>query len=142
MFGPEINLIFAALLTLGVGWWLRGRVRRHDWPLAAAFLLAVALTGFFGFRMVDRALYWTNPAHAQQMPEGWMTIRYLARSWHLPPDELAGTIGLGKAETRGRRLSEIAQQQGIPLAALIARLNARLAAETPRKTPPPPGPGE
>lgn len=129
MLGPTANLIFAIMLTVAVGLWLRPHVYRRDWPIAAAFLVAVALTGYFGFRLVDRALYWTDPAHQHQAPEPWMTVGYLARSWQMPPHMLAGAIGIGDGSMRGLRLSEIAEAQGIAVEDLIAILNQRLAQE-------------
>ncbi|AUH34693.1 hypothetical protein [Paracoccus tegillarcae] len=132
MLGPTANVIFAVLLTAAVGIWLRRHLHRRDWPIAAAFLVAVALTGFFGFRLVDRALYWTNPAHQHQAPQPWMTVGFLARSWHLPPPELAQAIGITDGSMRGLRLSEIAEVQGIPIEALIDTLNDRLAQERTR----------
>ncbi|WBU54687.1 hypothetical protein [Paracoccus sp. SCSIO 75233] len=130
MFGPTANLIFAVLLTAVTGLWLSRRLSKRDWPLGAAFLLAVALSGFFGFRLVDRALYWADPDHLHQEPAPWMTVGYLARSWKMPPQELGRTLDLEPEDIRGNRLSDIAEETGIPVAELIDRLNQRLAQET------------
>lgn len=89
-----------------------------------AFALAVALTAFFGGRMVVRAVYWSSPAHHRQMPEPWMTPGYIARSWHLPNGALDAVLG---PRDGGRRsLEEIARDRGIPVAQLLDELAAVL----------------
>ncbi|MDO5657735.1 MAG: hypothetical protein Q4G36_05380 [Paracoccus sp. (in: a-proteobacteria)] len=102
-------------------------------PLAAiALVLALALSGFFGWRLVDRALYWSDPAHIHQPPAPWMTIGYLARSWHIAPDELAQALDLPPDHPRRRNFAEIAAEQGVPVSDVLNRLSARLAQETAR----------
>lgn len=102
-------------------------------PIATtAFVLALALAAFFGWRFVDRAIYWSDPTHIHQTPAPWMTLGYLGRSWHVDPRELAAALALDPDARRGRRLEEIAADQGVPVADVIARLNARLAQETTR----------
>lgn len=101
------------------------------WPLVA-FLLALSLSGFFGGRMVTRALFWADPAHRQQAPEGWMTPGYLARSWHVSIDEIEAILGIED----GRKLvgdskptlENIAKALNLPLADLTGRLQAQLPA--------------
>lgn len=134
MFGPAVNLIFALLVTLAVGFWLYRKVRRQDRLIAAAFLLAVALSSFFGFRLVDRALYWANPAHHGMAPEPWMSPGLIEHSWHLPPQSLAPVIGIAPDQARRRSLTEIADMMGEPVDRLIARIRAVLP-ETPGPQP-------
>lgn len=107
-----------------------GRVFRANRLLAVALVLAVALSGFFGWRLVDRALYWSDPAHIHQRPAPWMTIGYLSRSWHMPPSELAQALDLPPDHPRGRNFSEIAADQGVPVSDVLDRLSARLAQES------------
>lgn len=83
-----------------------------------AFALAVALTAFFGGRMVMRAVYWSVPEHHRQMPEPWMTPGYLARSWHLPNGALDPVLGVTPHGSR-RSLEEIARDRGIPVTRLL-----------------------
>lgn len=131
MFGPVINLIFAVALTLAVGMWMRKHLHRRDWPIGAVFLVAVALSGYFGFRLVDRALYWANPAHHAMTPEPWMSPRMIERSWDLPPRSLVGVIGMQPEQTKGLSLADIARRNGEPVEVLIARITKALPAETP-----------
>lgn len=106
-----------------------GRVFKANRLLAVALVLAVALSGFFGWRLVDRALYWSDPAHIHQPPAPWMTIGYLSRSWHIPPDELARALDLPPDHQRRRNFAEIAADQGVPVSDVLERLSARLAQE-------------
>jgi hypothetical protein len=113
-----------------------------------AFLLALSLAGFFGGRMVTRALYWADPAHHRQTPEGWMTPGYIARSWHLEPAQVDAILGVddSRALAGGARptLATLAKALDVPLSDLIARLDAVLpkaaGAAPPELGPPPSGP--
>ncbi len=99
--------------------------RKH--PLGViAFALALALTVFFAARLVVRTIYWANPAHHEQQIQGWMTIGYIARSWHVDPRALDALAGLPPPEVKGhpQPLSEIAQDRGLPVAAIIAKVTA------------------
>lgn len=106
------------------------RLWREQRVVFIAFLLAVGLTLFFGGRMVIRGLYWADPEHRHQAPEPWMTPGYLARSWHLPVEEVDAILGVGddRALVGSRRptLEAIAQALGVPVADLIARLTTEL----------------
>ncbi|MDO5529501.1 MAG: hypothetical protein Q4F71_08865 [Paracoccus sp. (in: a-proteobacteria)] len=119
-----------------------GRVLRGQRLLALAFVAAMLLTLGLGWRLVDRAIYWSDPAHLHQTPAPWMTVGYLARSWHIAPEELAEALDLPPERRRGRSFAEIAAMQGVPVSEVMARLNARLAEETIRaekgRSPPPP----
>ena len=57
--------------------------------LFIVFVVALSLTSFFLVRTVIFTLHWANPAHQEQTIEGWMPIRYIARSWNVPPEVLA-----------------------------------------------------
>ncbi len=100
--------------------------RRHK-LLATAFAAALLLTLFFAIRTAVFAVYWSDPAHRDQVLEGWMTPRYVAHSWRVPPEVMEAAVG----ETPARRrptLDAIAEHQGVPLADLTARLEAAIAA--------------
>lgn len=104
---------------------------RHLWahhrPVLLLFLGAALVTLFFVVRLTLFTLYWSEPAHRNLAPEPWMTPGYIAHSWGLDPEQLARTLGA----TPGRRmtLEDIARARGLPVAALIAELNALLTAE-------------
>lgn len=96
--------------------WTTNRVALIGFALAA---LAVA---FFTLRIVVATLYWSNPAHRQQPPEGWMTPGMVARSWHVPREALAEVPGIAPGGERGQTLAEIAARRGISLGELIAEI--------------------
>lgn len=102
-----------------------GRRRRL---LLAAFLAALALTVFFGVRAVLFAVYWHDPAHRDEAIAGWMTPRYVAHSWNVPPEVVAAAIDL-EPGAAGRRptLERIAAAEGVPLPELTARIETAIA---------------
>ena len=97
--------------------------------LVSAFVLAMALTLFFGGRLVVQAVYWSNPAHHNQEGQGWMTVGYIARSWQLKAPELNATAGLPAPKAKGhpQPLSEIARDRGVPVSQVIAEVEAAIA---------------
>ncbi|WP_347313328.1 hypothetical protein [Defluviimonas sp. SAOS-178_SWC] len=93
-----------------------------------AFLAAAAVTLFFAARLLFFALYWSDPAHRDQHPAGWMTPGYVARSWNVPRDDLAAVLGIAPSPGRPSTLAEIAAARGEPVATVIADVEAALAA--------------
>lgn len=118
--------------------WQLARARPR---LVLAFVLALALALFFGGRIVVRAVYWANPAHHNQTIEGWMTAGYIGRSWGVDPVELDRLAGLPLPSVKGhpQPLVEIAADRGVPVAVVIADVEAALkgllAAQDGAKTP-------
>lgn len=101
------------------------------WGLRGAFVLALALTLFFGGRAAWHAVYWSDPARIDQPLAGWMTPGYVARSWDVPPEVIAPALDLPPPSARGDRpppLAELARQRGVPVEDLIARLQSAIAA--------------
>lgn len=106
--------------------------------LVTAFLLACAVTLFFGARFVSKALYWADPAHHNQAVQGWMTVGYIGKSWQLDPRRLDDLAKLPLPEAKGhpQPLVEIARDRGVPLATVIAEVEAAIAilqAEKPKE---------
>jgi hypothetical protein len=95
--------------------------------LTTAFLLACALTIFFAGSFTYRTIYWA--VHAEEAVRPWMTVGYVARSWDLDPRELDAAAGLPLPEIKGRPqpLSEIAADRGVPVAEVIADVEAAIA---------------
>ncbi|MCU0904067.1 MAG: hypothetical protein MUE83_09355 [Tabrizicola sp.] len=100
--------------------------RARPW-LTSAFLLACAVTLFFAARLVFFTVYWAT--HREMPVEPWMTVGYVARSWGLDPRELDAAAGLPVPEVKGRPqpLAEIARDRGVPVAEVIADVEAALA---------------
>jgi hypothetical protein len=95
--------------------------------LTSAFLLACAVTLFFAGRFAVFTVYWAT--HREMPIEPWMTVGYVARSWGLDPRTLDEAAGLPPPEVRGRPqpLAEIARDRGVPVAVVIAELEAAIA---------------
>ncbi|MFN4191915.1 MAG: hypothetical protein ACK4FR_03150 [Tabrizicola sp.] len=95
--------------------------------LGSAFLLACAMTLFFAGRLTVFTVYWAT--HRELPVQGWMTVGYVARSWGLDPRALDGEAGLPLPEVKGRPqpLSEIARDRGVPVAEVIAEVEAAMA---------------
>jgi hypothetical protein len=96
--------------------------------LTSAFLLACAVTLFFAGRFTVYTIYWAT--HREVPVEPWMTVGYVARSWGLDPMTLDAAAGLPLPEEKGRPqpLSEIARDRGVPVAEIIAEVEAAIAA--------------
>ncbi|MFZ5750323.1 MAG: hypothetical protein ACOY5U_04580 [Pseudomonadota bacterium] len=112
---------------------LRFLWRRHRIALLA-FVAASSVMLFFLTRLIVSTVYWSDPAHRDQRLEGWMTPRYVARSWGLAPDALRE--GLGLAPQGGPvTLEQIAASRGVPLAQVLDEVWALI--EAARRAPPP-----
>ena len=103
------------------------RLWRRRPILVSAFLLATALTLFFGFRFVRYTLYWSDPAHHEEVVQGWMTVGYIGKSWHLDPLEIDRLAGLPVPE-HGHPLTlrQIAAMRSEPLDMVIAAVEAAI----------------
>jgi hypothetical protein len=108
------------------------RLWRSHRALVVAFALALALTLVFAARALVFAVYWADPAHRDRAIEGWMTPRYIAHSWDLPPATVGAALGLapgaGRADGARLTLEEIAEARGTSVAALAAAIEAAAAA--------------
>ena len=97
--------------------------------LVSLFVLATVLTLFFGVRLIGQAIYWSDPAHQNQRVQGWMTVGYIGLSWHLDVRELDTAAGLPAPQLKRhpQPLSEIAADRGVPVAQVIAEVEAAIA---------------
>ncbi len=97
--------------------------RARPW-LTSAFLLACVATLFFAGRLTVYTVYWAN--HQEVPVQPWMTVGYVARSWGLDARAIDGLAGLPVPEVMGRpqTLAEIATDRGVPVAEVIADVEA------------------
>jgi hypothetical protein len=95
----------------------RAKVFRRRRIVAAIFIFLLLFTGFFIYRMVDRARYWSE--RANEPIRGWMTIGYIARSRRVPPPILKRALGLPPGERERRPLAAIAEEQNRPVDELV-----------------------
>ncbi|MCA2010939.1 hypothetical protein LCM17_05540 [Cereibacter sphaeroides] len=92
------------------------------WLLRGGFVAALLLTLFFGVKLALGAFYWSDPAHQDQALEGWMPLGYVGRSWDVPREAMMQIAGVDPEGRPRRNLEKIAEDQGIPLATLITRI--------------------
>ncbi len=95
--------------------------------LTSAFLLACAVTAFFAGSFVWHSVYWAT--HQDEPVRPWMTVGYVARSWDLDGREIDALAGLPLPEVKGhpQSLREIARDRGVPVAEVIAEVEAAVA---------------
>jgi hypothetical protein len=101
--------------------------RHHPW-LVGGLVAAIIATLFFGTRMVFFTIYWSDPAHRDQEVQGWMTPGYVAHSWDIPRGDLLQALGDLARPGEGKTLEQIAEDNGIPLQELTARIEAVITA--------------
>lgn len=98
-------------------------------PVAMSLLgIATVVTVFFAVRLTVTWVYWSDPSHRDQVILGWMTPRYVATSWHLPPEIVADALGLEVEKPRRLTLDQLADERGVALADLTTALAAAIAA--------------
>lgn len=102
----------------------------HHRIASLGFVIAVALALFFGGTFIRRAIYWSEPAHQHQSPEPWMTPGYIARSWHLPIEQVDAILGIESGPelvVNGRpTLDRIAKVSGEPVEEMLRKLSLGL----------------
>jgi hypothetical protein len=105
-----------------------GRVWRQQRWLAIGFLVAVAVALFFLVRTVTFAIYWASPAQQDRAIEGWMPLRYVARSWDVPPEVLGDALGLAPQPGDRVTVEAVARAEGSDVEAVAADLRAAIEA--------------
>lgn len=109
----------------------------RQWLVIAAFILTIAITGLFTVRTVRNALYWHN--HTDEPIHGWMTVGYVAHSYHVPPHVLYKALGLPHKPPDKRPLREIASAQNRSMDDIrTVLMDAIIHARPPYPPPPPP----
>jgi hypothetical protein len=102
---------------------------QHHRRLLLAFCAIVSVFTVFAVRTTTSAIYWMDPAHRDQTLEGWMTPRYVAMSYQLPPEVLGPALFLEKdAPPRRQSLAEIAMAHDISIQDLQVRIDTAVAA--------------
>lgn len=98
---------------------------QHNRAALIAFAIAVVALLYFGFQTLSQALYWNDPAHRDQALAGWMTPRYVAQSYHIPPEVFVPALFLDPAQKpRRKSLDAIAKENGVTLDDLQVRIDA------------------
>src|SRR5882762_2824472 len=76
--------------------------------VALAFLVSLSLAIFFVVHAVRPMIYWHY--HQDEPIRGWMSLGYVAHSYHVPPHVLHQALGLPDKPDK-RPLREIAKEQ-------------------------------
>lgn len=93
-----------------------------------AFLAVIGLVFFFGAKTISSTIYWMDPAHQDQDIAPWMTPRYVAQSYKLPPEVLDPALFIERdAPPRRISLGNIAFEHGLTMEELQARIDAAAA---------------
>lgn len=101
----------------------------HNRVAFLAFVAILGLTGFFGVRTVSQSIYWADPARQNQALAEWMTPRYVARSYAVPPEVVKAAWGLDPdSPLRRASLETIAAEIGMPLTEMESRVTQAAAA--------------
>jgi hypothetical protein len=101
----------------------------HNRYLLLAFVTVVGFAGFFGVRATSQFIYWSDPAHSDQSLAGWMTPRYVSRSYEIPPQVIQEALGMrSDAPMRRVSLDRLAAENDMTLDDMQAQLDAYVAA--------------
>jgi len=110
---------------------------RRKWFLVVAFLLSAALTVMFAFRAVHH-----RPHRRVDEPiRPWMTVGYVAHSYHVPAHVLYEALGIQHRPHDKLTIARVAREQNRPVASVINDLMEAIDRARPNATGSPPGPG-
>jgi len=115
--------------------------RWRQWLVLAVFLLIVGFTAFKAVHTARAVIYWKP--HRDEPIRGWMSVGYVAHSYHVPPYVLHQALGLPLTPLDKRPLRNIAKMQHRSMDEIRAILqNAIIHARPPYPPPPPPPPDQ
>lgn len=98
----------------------------HRHPVTAGILaLSVALMLFFAVRLTVGAVYWSQ--HRAEPVAGWMTIRYVGRSWQVDPRAIIDLTGYTVPQGNPVTIEEIAKARGVPVGQVITEIEDAVA---------------
>jgi len=103
------------------------RIWQRNPILSLAFLGALTACLFFAWRTVDMALILSN--RAEKPVAGWMTPRFIARSYGLDRDDLARILATHDRDDTSQPLYSLAQEHGVPVTDLITAVQAFVDAQ-------------
>lgn len=89
--------------------------------LTLVLMLAIGGLGWFGSRFVGEAMYFADPAHQRQPLALWMSPRYVAKSWDLPPEVVINLMQL-EPDHKQKTLRDVTLHLGITLPELQSRV--------------------
>jgi len=112
------------------------RVRRGAWVV---FVLALLPTLWFGLRTY-RSFVLLRSAYEAGAPitssiRGWMTLDYIAATYHTPEAALIERLGLAPATDGGTSLKSLAERAGVSPPRYVERVQRAVADVAPRASP-------
>ena len=111
---------------------------RRQWLLGLGLIAALSVLIVFSVRAAHHA----HGLHTivDEPIQGWMDLRYIAHSYHVPPYVLADALKLPPGPMIRWPLRRIAKAQGRSLDAVKADLKTAIIHARPPYPPPPPSP--
>ncbi|MDD9922825.1 MAG: hypothetical protein OXQ92_11185 [Boseongicola sp.] len=88
---------------------------RKNWLPTAVLVGACFLVIWFLTRAALDFVHFNDPKHQDADLKGWMTPRYIVRSYDLPRSLVFDTLGLQDPDRRGVPLRRIAEDMGLTL---------------------------
>ena len=98
--------------------------------LVLALIAVLALSAYFAIGALDHARKWDPERPAIVQP--WMTNRFIAHSWQLPPEVMDDDLNLPRTRGGPMSLQAIADERGIPVEELIERVEEAIKAHQER----------
>ena len=109
----------------------------RQWFVVLAFFVVLVGTIFFAERALRPIIFWHY--HQDEPIREWMTVDYVAHSYHVPPHVLFKALGLPHRPPDRRPLRDIAASQNRSMDEVKDILmNAIIHARPPYPPPPPP----
>lgn len=105
------------------------------WLTIAVLALTAGFTTYHVVRSVRAFLFWRH--HSDEPIQPWMSIGFVAHSYHVPPPALHEALGLPPAPDH-RPLARIAAARRVPYATLRAELYRAIDQARPPRPPKPP----
>lgn len=99
--------------------------------LVLALVAVLGLGSYFAIGAISKGRGW-DPARPAVV-EPWMTNRFIAHSWKLPPRVMNEDLNLPRTRGGPMSLQAIADERGIPVEDLIEKVEAAITAHQERR---------
>jgi len=114
-------------------------MRKYGWQigvLIVGFVLSLTIIGVFSVRAMRHASF----RRVDESIRPWMTLPYIAHSYHVPVQDLYQALNLSPVLHDRRTVMKLSTQLKLPLAEVITRLNQAIVAARPTLSTPTPHP--
>jgi hypothetical protein len=120
--------------------------RSQKFLASCLILIGVCLIILFGWRTIRAFRHMREGPHETDVTliRGWMTIPYISRLYHVPPDYIFERLGLSEEINRHKSLNDISQlyptPESNPLINQVQAIILQFQADHDRPEPPQPPP--